>query len=68
MASGDEKAGEFRAGDHAYLRSGGPAMTVLDVGRDTGTVWCRWMNDAGSVMERAFPAQSLKVDLDRRLP
>lgn len=59
---------EIRAGDQVYLRSGSPALTVLDVGRHTGAVWCRWMNDAGAVMEGSFPMQALQVDLDHRGP
>jgi uncharacterized protein YodC (DUF2158 family) len=50
----------FCAGDKAWLRSGGPCMTVLDVGRDTGQVWCRWMSEAGTVIEQAFPIQTIQ--------
>lgn len=32
----------IRPGDVVTLRSGGPRMTVLDVGRFTDVVWCRW--------------------------
>lgn len=35
--------GPFKTGDGVYLKSGGPLMTVLDVGATTGMVWCRWM-------------------------
>jgi uncharacterized protein YodC (DUF2158 family) len=33
---------DLRPGSIVRLRSGGPRMTVLDVGRYTGVVWCRW--------------------------
>jgi uncharacterized protein YodC (DUF2158 family) len=59
---------DLRAGDRVWLRSGGPPMTVLDIGRDTGQVWCRWMNDAGAVREGAFPAQALSLDPSRPRP
>jgi len=55
----NEQEKNFSAGDRVSLKSGSPHMTVLDVGRDTGVVWCRWMNDAGTVMEATFPAPSL---------
>jgi uncharacterized protein YodC (DUF2158 family) len=36
-------------------------MTVLDVGRYTGFMWCRWMNEVGEIHEASFPPQSLVV-------
>lgn len=55
----NEQEKTFSAGDRVTLKSGSPRMTVLDVGRDTGQVWCRWMNETGSIMEAAFPAPTL---------
>jgi uncharacterized protein YodC (DUF2158 family) len=52
----------FRSGDRAWLKSGSPPLTVLDVGRETGLIWCRWMSDAGAVMEGTFTPQALKAD------
>jgi uncharacterized protein YodC (DUF2158 family) len=57
----EQRKGEIRAGDRVMLRSGGPWMTVLDVGRDTGHVWCRWMTEAGVVTETTFPMQSVSL-------
>lgn len=52
----------FAPGDNVMLSSGGPGMTVLDVGAHTGLVWCRWMGEGGDVREYAFPAQALRRD------
>lgn len=49
---------EFKAGDVAVLRSGGPNMTVLD--QHGGAVDCRWMHD-GEVRDATFPAAALVV-------
>ena len=61
----DDTAASLRSGDRVTIRSGGPMMTVLDVGRDTGQVWCRWMTEAGVAMEGVFPAQTLWPDPNR---
>lgn len=49
---------EFKPGDRVRLQSGGPLMTVLDVGKHTGTVWCRWpvSND---FRETSFPTEAI---------
>lgn len=54
-------AAPFQPGTQVYLRSGGPEMTVLDVGRDTGMAWCRWMSGTGEIREATFPPQSLRA-------
>lgn len=51
----------FKTGDRVVFNSGGPSMTVIDTGRHTGQVWCRWMNDSGSITEAAFPPQGLDL-------
>jgi uncharacterized protein YodC (DUF2158 family) len=55
----DKQETDFHSGDRVALKSGSPHMTVLDVGRDTGQVWCRWMSEAGTVMEGVFPAPAI---------
>jgi uncharacterized protein YodC (DUF2158 family) len=59
MAEANETV-PIRSGDIVFLRSGSPKLTVLDVGRDTGQVWCRWMSEGGVTAEGTFPAQALK--------
>jgi uncharacterized protein YodC (DUF2158 family) len=41
------------------LRSGGPLMTVLDVGTHTSQVCCRWLVD-GKPAEAWFPVACLR--------
>ena len=33
---------KFKPGDVVMLRSGGPSMTVIDIGQHTGCVVCAW--------------------------
>jgi uncharacterized protein YodC (DUF2158 family) len=54
-------AEQFRTGARVVLQSGGPLMVVLDVGKSTGHVWCRWM-DRGEPREASFPAACLTDD------
>ena len=66
MATASESpAAPLHSGDRVTIRSGGPMMTVLDVGRDTGQVWCRWMTEDGVAIEGVFPAQALWPDPNR---
>jgi uncharacterized protein YodC (DUF2158 family) len=51
---------EFKAGDLVNLRSGGPYMTVVDVGRETGQVWCRWADQSGTIRETALTPAVLR--------
>lgn len=51
--------GNLRAGQEVRLRSDGPRMTILDVGRDTDLVFCRWMAEDGTIDEASFPVQTL---------
>jgi len=54
---------QFKAGDVVQLKSGGPLMTVTEVGIDTsGTpeVWCTWF--AGTEQKHGhFPAETVKA-------
>ena len=49
----------FAPGETVRLNSGGPVMTVLDQGRHSGLVWCRWMGEDDAVMEAKFPPEAL---------
>lgn len=57
-------------GDKVMLKSGGPSMTVIDVGASTDLVWCRWMRRGeqggkhvdGDVAENYFPPAALIPD------
>jgi uncharacterized protein YodC (DUF2158 family) len=53
---------EFAPGSHVMLRSGGAGMTVIDVGKHSGQVWCRWMGADGTVKDERFPADALQAD------
>ena len=49
-------------GDVVVLRSGGPPMTVIDIGKETGAVWCRWMGEGGNTDSASvFPFQAVKI-------
>jgi uncharacterized protein YodC (DUF2158 family) len=52
---------EIEAGDVVQLESGGPPMTVKDVGMLNGetTAWCEWLIDDKTESE-TFPLLSLK--------
>ena len=47
---------EFAPGDIVQLKSGGPLMTVEQVGKDAMTeqeaVWCTWFEKVGNRQER----------------
>jgi uncharacterized protein YodC (DUF2158 family) len=49
----------FTPGNRVVLQSGGPAMTVVDVGARTGLVFCRWTGGDGESREASFPADTL---------
>lgn len=51
---------EFKPGLVVEMKSGGQPMTVLDIGRYTGLIWCRWIiND--KVNEAPFFSDMIKV-------
>jgi uncharacterized protein YodC (DUF2158 family) len=52
----------FNPGDKVMLRSGGPGMTVVDVGRHTGRVVCCWLAGDGHLREACLPAEALRPD------
>jgi uncharacterized protein YodC (DUF2158 family) len=58
-----DMADVFKPGDVVQLKSGGPIMTVLEVGADSYTgkpmVWCTWFDDKKKRENDAFPPQAL---------
>jgi ATP-dependent Clp protease ATP-binding subunit ClpA len=53
-------ASPFKAGEPVTLLSGGPDMTVLDIGIETGLVFCSWVNAYGKQEVGGWPAGALK--------
>jgi uncharacterized protein YodC (DUF2158 family) len=55
-------ADEFKAGDIVQVKSGGPKMTVREIGTANGmpTVWCIWFEDKKRV-KGTFPPALLKL-------
>jgi uncharacterized protein YodC (DUF2158 family) len=55
-------AENFKAGDTVKLKSGGPKMTVVQVG-DNGLgqhrVWCNWFTTGPKPEEKDFPPEAL---------
>ncbi len=48
----------FAVGDKVVLNSGGPVMTVFDIGINTGHLWCKWEKvnpDDSFIPEARFP-------------
>lgn len=60
-----DEAIEFQIGDVVRLKSGGPAMTVTNVGEAamTGkqTVWCMWFDTKGQ-QNGSFPLGAVEKD------
>lgn len=54
-------ADEIKAGDVVVLKSGGPDMTVTDIGDlyGTQTAWCAWF-DGGKPGNGTYPVASLR--------
>ena len=52
-------ADQFNPGDVAILKSGGPPMTVAQVGSD-GRFWCQWFDTKGT-QGQYFQANVLKL-------
>jgi uncharacterized protein YodC (DUF2158 family) len=52
----------FKVGDTVQLRSGGPKMTVTNIGDRYGTltVWCAWFDNVKK-LEETFPVESLRA-------
>ena len=57
----DQKEGPFKPGDAVALASGGPGLTVIDVGRHSGLVFCRWAGPDG-FMEGGIAPEALVRD------
>jgi len=56
-------ADEFAVGDVVKLKSGGPAMTVTEVGNDMydqAKVWCAWFTEKGDEKKGSYPPGSLE--------
>ena len=53
----------IKAGDTVRLKSGGPVMTVNQVGDHYGTLtaWCAWF-DGTKAINGTFPVTSLESD------
>lgn len=51
----------FEPGDKVMFASGGPSMTVIDIGIHSARVWCQWMHQ-GALVESSFAAQTLRTD------
>jgi uncharacterized protein YodC (DUF2158 family) len=55
----------FKVGDRVRLKSGGPAMTVEDVGTDMANrprVWCVWFDDKKVHKQQDFAPETLELD------
>jgi uncharacterized protein YodC (DUF2158 family) len=58
----------MKVGDVVRLVSGGPSMTVIEVGRPKGSsprwddnfIRCKWFTDSDCVQESSFPPAALK--------
>jgi uncharacterized protein YodC (DUF2158 family) len=53
---------EIAVGQLVELKSGGPTMTVAEVGDLNGkrTAWCDWFDEKHKPVRHAFPITSLK--------
>ncbi len=54
----------FNIGDTVCLNSGGPLMTVVEMGvGETGQLRCQWFDDDGQKYEEHFPPAAVqKID------
>lgn len=52
----------FKVGDIVLLKSGGPKMTVIEVGDIAGepAVWCSWFDDKKQKKSETFPPAALE--------
>lgn len=62
---------EFKVGDVVQLKSGGPPMTVIELGvhSDPRRIWCKWFVDSIKVEQGDFPPDALaetSPDRDRK--
>jgi uncharacterized protein YodC (DUF2158 family) len=56
-------AEQFKVGDVVKLKSGGPKMTVTQIGEDmsgTMTIWCVWF-DGTARIEGTFPFGTVEL-------
>ena len=55
----------FKVGDTVRLKSGGPRMTVTDVGnrpKEGAVVWCAWFDDKRNEKTGFYPAAAVEPD------
>ena len=54
---------DFKVGETVGLKSGGPVMTVTEVGDEYGTlkVFCTWFDDKGKQERSSFEPETLQV-------
>ena len=58
---------EFKVGDVVELKSGGPDMTVVSIGKDDSVDWspsvtCKWFtNEAPMTQTDSFPVKALRI-------
>lgn len=59
---------EIKVGDIVRLKSGGPVMTVDEIGYEQGyeggpqSAWCEWFDDKKQPQRRAFKLTSLALE------
>lgn len=55
---------KIKAGDVVVLKSGGPLMTVKEVGRDSMSdktlVWCTWFDEKKAINGH-FPIEAVQI-------
>ena len=61
---------DINVGDVVQLKSGGPPMTVTEIGENNNEVYCEWFDKKGEPQGRHFMIEALKVitaakDLDK---
>ena len=52
---------DFKPGDTARLKSGGPLMTVVQI-TSNGEVWCEWFDNKQEPQQRGFKPTTLIAD------
>jgi len=54
----------FKPGDVVQLKSGGPLMTVTEVGGDPRRVWAVWFDQSGKEQNGSYPETALVAERD----
>lgn len=58
-------ANQFQPGNVVRLKSGGPLMTVEQVGQDAAgrdRVWCKWFDKNSNPQTETFPPETIQLD------